>query len=70
MEERSLVETIVKRKKNWIGHVVRGVGLLKDVLEGIIEGKRPRGRARMGMIDKLKDGSYTCMKRRAEDKKS
>jgi hypothetical protein len=41
---------------------------LKDVLEGRMEGKRPRGRPRMGMIDDLKEGSYACMKRRAEDR--
>jgi hypothetical protein len=31
-------------------------------------GKKPRGRPRMGMIDDLKEGSYTEMKRRAEDR--
>jgi hypothetical protein len=67
-ENRCLVESIVKRKKNWIGHVVRGDGLLKTVLEGRMEGKRPRGRPRMGMIDDLKEGSYVAMKRRAEDR--
>ena len=33
-EKRSIVETITKRKKNWIGHRLRGEGLLKDVIEG------------------------------------
>ena len=28
-EERNLLKTIVKRKKNWIGHVLRGDGLMK-----------------------------------------
>lgn len=69
-EERSFVETVVKRKKNWIGHIVRGDGLLKHVLEGRMEGKRPRGRPRMGMIDDLKEGSYVSMKRRAEERES
>ena len=45
------METIVKRKKNWIGHVLRGEGLLKDAIEGRMEGKPPRGRKRIGMID-------------------
>ena len=67
-EERSFVDAIVKRKKNWIGHVVRGEGLLKQVLEGRMEGKRPRGRPRMGMIDDIKEGSYVKMKRRAENR--
>ena len=52
-ENRCLVEKIIRRKKNWIGHVVRGEGLLNVVLEGRMEGKRPRGRPRMGMIDEL-----------------
>jgi hypothetical protein len=67
-ERKCLVDTIVKRKKNWIGHIVRGDGLLKLVLEGRMDGKRPRGRRRMGMIDELKKGSYVMMKRRAEDR--
>ena len=67
-EERELVETIIKRKKNWIGHVVRGDGLMKLVLEGRMEGRRTRGRPRMGMIDELKEGSYVNMKRRADNR--
>ena len=52
------------------GHVVRGDGLLKLVLEGRMENKRPRGRPRIGMIDDLMEGSdsYVSMKRRAEDR--
>ena len=67
-EERSLVEAVVKRKKNWIGHLVRGEWLLKLAREGRMEGKRQRGRPRLGMIDDLKEGSYENMKRRAEDR--
>ena len=67
-EERSLVESVVKRTNNWIWHIVRGMGLLKLALEGRMEGKRQRGRPRLGMIDDLKEGSYESMKRRAEDR--
>ena len=67
-EERSLLENVVKRKKNWIGHIVRGEGLLKHVMEGRTEGKRGRGRPRLGMISNWKEGSYVKMKRRAEDR--
>jgi hypothetical protein len=67
-EERYLVQAIVKRKKNWIGHDVRGNSLLKLVLEGTMVGKRPRGRPRIRMIDDLKEVSYTEMKRMAEDR--
>src|SRR5258708_39887187 len=67
-ENRCLIRTIYQRKKNWIGHVLRGDGLLRDVLEGRMLGKRlPRGRRpRRGMIDDLMEGWLVKMKRRAE----
>ena len=37
-----------------------GEGLLKEVIECKIEGKRPRGSPMIGMLDELKKGSY-CM---------
>jgi hypothetical protein len=64
-EERRFVKAVVMRKKNWIGHVVRGESLLQSTLEGRMVGKKIRGRPRMGMIDDLKEGSYVAMKRRA-----
>jgi len=33
-ENRCLIRTIYQRMNNWIGHVLRGDGLLRDVLEG------------------------------------
>ena len=69
-EKRSLIKTIWNRKKNWIGHVVRGDGMMKLVLEGRKEGKRPRGRPRMGMIDDLLDETYLAMKRKAANQES
>jgi hypothetical protein len=67
-EERCIVQAILKRKKNWIGHVKRGDSLLKLVIDGRMLGKKPRGRPRMGMIDDFKEARYTEMKRRAEDR--
>jgi hypothetical protein len=67
-EERCLMDTVMRRKKNWVGHVVRGEGLMKDMLEGRMEGRRPRGRPRAGMLDLLKEGTYVEMKRRAESR--
>jgi len=32
-EKRSLVDKISKRKKNWLGHIMRGEGLLRNVIE-------------------------------------
>ena len=38
-EERSLLSKILSRKKNWIGHVLRGEGVLRDVMEGRMAGR-------------------------------
>jgi hypothetical protein len=32
--------TITRRKANWIGHILRRNSLLKDVIEGEVEGRR------------------------------
>ena len=42
--------------------------MLKEVIEGKMEGRRPTRRPRIGMLDELKKGSYVDMKRRAEDR--
>ena len=49
-EERSLVKTVMRRKKNWIGHELRSEGLIKDVMERGLDGRRGRGRPRIGML--------------------
>ena len=63
---RYLMKTVHKGNKNWIGHVVRGDGLMRDVLERRMMGKRMRGRTRIGMFNELMEGSFVKMKRRAE----
>jgi len=42
-ENRSLINTIWQRQKNWLGHVLRSESLLHTVLEGRMEGTRTRG---------------------------
>ena len=65
-EERTLINTIWRRKARWTGHVIRSEGLLRTVIEGRAEGKRPRGRKRMMMLDDIKQGqTYHAMKRAA-----
>ena len=40
---------------------------MRDVIEGRMEGKEPRGRRRKGMLDELTNGRvYTELKRKAE----
>ena len=44
---------------NWVGHVLRGEGLMREVMEGRMDGKRTRGRPRKGMLDEfLENESY------------
>ena len=68
-EKRVLIETIIRRKKNWIGHVLRGEGMMKEIIEGKFNGRKGRGRNRIGMLDHLKEGgTYVDMKRKADDR--
>jgi len=46
--------------------ILRHEGLLRVVIEGKIQGMRPRGRPRIGMLNELKEGSHRLMKRRAD----
>ena len=41
-EKRGLVVMMERRKKNWIGHILRGEGMLKEVIEGRMKRERPR----------------------------
>ena len=66
-EGRIMLELIRKRKKNWLGHWLRRDCLLKDALEGIVNGKKVRGRRRYQMIDNIMiNGLYEDIKRKAE----
>ena len=71
-EKTTLIDVIRSRKKKWIGfgHVLRGNGLLKETIEGRIEGERPRGRRRVKMLDEMKEKKelYAEMKERARDR--
>ena len=67
-QSRKLLEAILERKKNWMGHVLRGNGLMLEVMEGRMEGKRGRGRKRIGMLEDLIEESYDVMKRKAQNR--
>ena len=58
------------QKEELDGHVVRGDGLMKLVLEWRMEGRKPRGRPRMGMINDVLDETYGDTKRKAENRES
>ena len=54
-EEGCLIKTIRQRQKNWMGHVLRENGLLRDMMEERVVGRRRTGRPRKGMISDLKE---------------
>ena len=73
MHECIYVYMYVCVKANWIGHILRRNFLLKQVIEGKIEGemevKRRRGRRRKKLLDDLKDRrGYPHLKEEALDR--
>ena len=62
-----MLELIRKRKRNWLGHWLRRNCLLKDALEGMVNGKKVRGRRRYQMISNIIiNGLYEDTKRKVE----
>ena len=43
-EGRTMLELIKKRKRNWLGYWLRRNCLLKDSVEGMVNGKKVPGR--------------------------
>jgi len=63
-EQRNIIHEIIKRKANWIGHILRRNCLLKQVIEGKIkeqiEVTRRQERRRKKLLDDLKDRRGYC----------
>jgi hypothetical protein len=51
---RELFSTIRKRQMKFFGHIKRHNNILKDILEGKIQGKRSRSRQRLKWTDNIK----------------
>ena len=67
-EEKSIISTIKKRQKAWLGHTLCHGDLLPLVIEGRVKGRTRRlpGRLRTGILDRIKNGSLCqSVKRRA-----
>ena len=72
-EQRNILHEIIKRKANWIGHILRRNCLLRWVIEGKIkvgiEVTRRRGRRRRKLLDEVKDRrGYSHLKEEALDR--
>ena len=70
-EERIIIKTILQRKANWIGHILRRDCLLHDVIEGKLQGSnagRP-GRRKIQILDDLRNKRrYWELKEEAENR--
>ena len=62
-ERRITLELIRKRKRNWLGRWLRRNCLLKDALQGMVNGTRVHCRRRYQMIDNIINGMYADAKR-------
>ena len=68
-EERAIISVINRRQRVWLGQILLHGHHVPLAIEGRIPGKRPPGRPRAGMLDRVKDGSsYVAVKRRALDR--
>ena len=54
-EREKLMDIIKKRKLRWYGHVTRGDGLTKAILQGKVQGKRKQGRPGKVWMDNVKE---------------
>ena len=53
--KRLLSNTIKKRKYQYFGHIIRGDGIQRLLMEGRINGRRGRGRPRTMWTDNIKE---------------
>ena len=63
-KERNTVHAVNRRQDNWFGHFLRRNCLVKDLIEGKIEGKRERGRRRKLLLNELKTNGSGILKRK------
>ena len=66
-----LLTTTKRRKLKWFGHVTRGNGLVKTVLQGTVRGQRKRGRQKKRWEDNITEWTGVKMGeaiRHAEDR--
>src|SRR6218665_1211685 len=56
------------RQKNWIGHILRGNSLQREIMEGRMEGKRGGGRPRQKLMDWMMEDGYGKLKEEAQNR--
>ena len=54
-KRQQVLDIIRKRQRRWIGHTLRHGDQMTIVMEGRIQGKRPRGQWKIGLLDSVKN---------------
>jgi hypothetical protein len=72
-QQRNILHEILKRKANWVCHILRRNCLLQRVIKGKIKGRIEvtgrRGRRRRKLLDELKERrGYSHLKEKAVDR--
>ena len=69
---RSLLDTVRIRKLSFFGHIMRHDSIQRDLIEGMVEGKRGRGRPRLQWSDNSTQWTgltFVDAKRAAQDRR-
>ena len=69
-EKRTMIETIRNRQRKWMGNILRSDNsMLKNIIEGRMEGRKGKGRPRTMLLDWMtEDEGYGEMKKRAQNR--
>ena len=60
------MDIIRTRQKNWIGHILRGNSLQREIMEGRMEGRRQRGRPKQILKNCMMEDGYWKLKEKAQ----
>ena len=69
--QRELYSVVQKRKLSFFGHIMRHESIQRDLLEGMVEGRRSRGRPRLQWCHNVMEWtgkSFMTCKREAQDR--
>jgi len=69
-EERSLLTIIRTRQRNWMGHVMTGDSLPREIIEGRMDCKWGRRRPRKKLLDWMMSEEYSKLKEEAQHRET
>lgn len=61
-----MIELITTGQKNWVGLIMRGDSVQREIMEGRMAEKRGRGRPRQKFMDWMKNDEYGTLKEKAQ----